>query len=70
MDKFEEKRKEAWHQLSILAEMPIEDSPQGIADAKARIYHHGDCNDKAKADVIAEQYMWAYCEEWYHSQAK
>ncbi len=67
MDKFQEMKKEAVTHMSILCEDTIEDSKQGMHDALACVFKHGSCRDKAKAVMIAAQWMWAHCEEAYHS---
>lgn len=64
----EELMTEAHTNMSILAEMNVSKSMEGMVDAKARIYHYGTCNDKAKADAIFFQFAWACWEnkalEW------
>lgn len=62
MTAYETIRKEAKDQMSSLVENPVEDSWRGMTDAKAYIYRHGNCNDKAKADAIFVQWAWAMCE--------
>lgn len=62
MNAYETIRKEAVEQMSALCENPIEDTWRGMTDAKAYIYKHGNCNDKAKADAIFAQWAWSACE--------
>ena len=67
MDKFHEMKEKITTQLGILAEQPVENSTQGIHDALERVMREGSCGDKAKAIMMVGQWMWAHCEEWYHS---
>lgn len=66
MNKFDEMMKEAATHMGILCEDPIENTEQGVHDALACVFHNGSCNDKAKAVMIAAQWMWAHCEKTYH----
>lgn len=68
MTKFEEMKHEANVQMSALCENPIENSHDGMTGAKAYVYRHGNCNDKAKADAIFGQWIWADCEMRYHEE--
>ena len=67
MDKFKKMKEEARTQLAILAETNIENSEAGICAAIERVFHYGSYKDGAKAVMIASQWMWAHCEECYHS---
>lgn len=69
MNKFDEMMKEAATQMSILCETPIENTDKGIHDGLAKVFKCGSCNDKAKAVMIASQWMWAHCEKAYHSSS-
>ena len=67
MDKFKEMKEKAIAQLGILAEQPVENTEDGVCHALKRIFNLGTWNDGAKAVMIVSHWMWANCEEAYHS---
>ena len=70
MYKLTEMKKDAVTQLAILSEMNLEDSEPGVCAALEHVFHHGSYKDGAKAVMIVSQWMWANCEERYHSGEK
>ena len=69
MTKFEEYKKEAHTQLEILCGCNFENSEQGVHDALEKVFAHGSYGDGAKAVMIVSRWMWAHCEDEYHSGA-
>ena len=67
MDKFKEKQKDIAVALGQLVQHPVENSHQGIHAALAYALKHGTFEEGAEAIMMVAQWMWADCEEWYHS---
>lgn len=68
MDWFKKKKETAVMQLGVLCGNPVENSEQGVHDALECVFAHGSYADGAKAVMIVSQWMWANCEEAYHSE--
>lgn len=67
MNHFEKVMNEMKTQMSILCQTPVDGTPDGMCGARAMVYDRGDYDDNAKADMILYRWMWAHCEEEYHS---
>lgn len=67
MDKFHEMKKDISVALGQLVQHPVENSHQGIHAGLAYALEHGTFEEGAEAVMMVGQWMWAHCEEWYHS---